>query len=72
MIKMAFFQGSTPCATIIIKGSALPDNIYYELDVTNLVKEYVSGKYENKGLLIKAVVKATIILHSQQLYYILQ
>jgi hypothetical protein len=37
--------------------------MYYELDVTDLVKEYVSGKYENTGLLIKAVVKAAIVLH---------
>ncbi|AKB35468.1 hypothetical protein MSSAC_0878 [Methanosarcina siciliae C2J] len=52
--KNGVLQGSTPYATITIKGSSLPDNRYYELDVTDLVKEYVSGKYENTGLLIKA------------------
>jgi len=47
-------QGSTPYATITIKGSDVPDNSYHELDVTELVKEYVSGEYENTGFLIKA------------------
>ena len=51
--KTGEFQGSTPYATITIKGSAFPDNRYYELDVTDLVKEYVSGEYENTGFLIK-------------------
>ncbi len=52
--KNGILQGNTPYATITIKGSTLPDNRYYELDVTDLVKEYVSGKYENTGFLIKA------------------
>ena len=52
--KNGVLQGSTPYATITIKGSSLPDNRYYELDVTELVKEYVSGEYENTGFLIKA------------------
>ncbi|WP_440946646.1 disaggregatase related repeat-containing protein [Methanosarcina sp. T3] len=52
--KNGVLQGSTPYATITLKGSTLPDNNYYELDVTDLVKEYVSGKYENTGFLIKA------------------
>ena len=52
--KNGVLQGSTPYATITFKGSTLPDNRYYELDVTELVKEYVSGKYENTGFLIKA------------------
>jgi uncharacterized membrane protein len=47
-------QGNTPYATITIKGSSLPDNKYYELDITDLVKEFISGKYENTGILIKA------------------
>ncbi len=47
-------QGSTPYATITIKGSDVPDNSYHELDVTELVKEYVSGEYDNTGFLIKA------------------
>jgi uncharacterized membrane protein len=52
--KNGVSQGSTPYATITIKGNSLPDNRYYELDVTDLVKEYTSGKYENTGFLIKA------------------
>jgi uncharacterized membrane protein len=52
--KNGILQGSTPYATLTIKGSTLPDNRYYELNVTDLVKEYVSGKYENTGFLIKA------------------
>jgi uncharacterized membrane protein len=55
--KNGVLQGGTPYATITIKGSTLPDNRYYELDVTDLVKEYVSGKYENTGLLIKARIE---------------
>ncbi|AGF96580.1 hypothetical protein MmTuc01_1193 [Methanosarcina mazei Tuc01] len=51
--KKGVLQGSTPYATITFKGSTLPDNRYYELDVTELVKEYVTGKYENTGILIK-------------------
>ncbi|WP_235284434.1 maltose/maltodextrin ABC transporter substrate-binding protein MalE, partial [Methanosarcina mazei] len=51
--KKGVLQGSTPYATITFKGSTLPDNRYYELDVTELVKEYVTGKYENTGFLIK-------------------
>ncbi|WP_292389042.1 disaggregatase related repeat-containing protein [Methanosarcina sp. UBA5] len=46
--------GSTPYATLILKASSLPDNRYYELNVTDLVKEYVSGKSANTGFLIKA------------------
>jgi uncharacterized membrane protein len=52
--KNGVSQGSTPYATITIKGSTLPDNRYYELNVTDLVKEYTSEKYENTGFLIKA------------------
>ena len=48
------FQGNTPYATITISGEETPDNRYYELNVTELVQEYVSGKYENTGFLIKA------------------
>ncbi|MCC4768772.1 DNRLRE domain-containing protein [Methanosarcina sp. DH2] len=55
--KNGVSQGSTPYATITIKGSTLPDERYYELDVTDLVKEYTSGKYENTGFLIKAKVE---------------
>lgn len=52
--KNGVSQGDTPYATITIKGSNLPDDRYYELDVTELVQEYTSGKYENTGFLIKA------------------
>jgi uncharacterized membrane protein len=52
--KNGVLQGSTPYATFTIKGSTLPDNRYYELDVTGLVKEYTSEKYANTGFLIKA------------------
>ncbi len=47
-------QGSAPYATLTFKASSLPDNRYCELNVTDLVKEYVSGKYANTGFLIKA------------------
>jgi uncharacterized membrane protein len=52
--KNGVSQGSTPYATITIKGSTIPNNKYYELNVTDLVKEYASGKYENTGFFIKA------------------
>ncbi|WP_410508075.1 disaggregatase related repeat-containing protein [Methanosarcina hadiensis] len=47
-------QGSTSYATITVKGSTLPDYRYYDMDVTQLIQEYTSGKYENTGFLIKA------------------
>lgn len=46
-------QGDAPYATITLKASDLPDNRYCELDVTGLVKEYISDKYENTGFLVK-------------------
>ncbi|AKB20755.1 hypothetical protein MSWH1_0484 [Methanosarcina sp. WH1] len=46
-------QGDAPYATITLNGSDIPDNRYYELNVTDLVKEYVNGEYENTGFLIK-------------------
>ena len=48
------FQGSTPYAAITISGDETPGNRYIELDVTDLVQEYISGKYKNTGFLIKA------------------
>jgi len=51
--KNGISQGSTPYATFTLKGSTLPGSRYYELDITDLVKEYVSGEYENTGFLIK-------------------
>ncbi|WP_394697743.1 disaggregatase related repeat-containing protein [uncultured Methanomethylovorans sp.] len=47
-------QGSTPYATLTFSASKLPDNQYYDFDVTQLVQEYVSGKYTNTGFFIKA------------------
>jgi len=52
--KNGALQGSTPYATLTIKGSVVPNSKYYDLDITDLVKEYVSGKYENTGLILKA------------------
>jgi len=52
--KNGVLQGSAPYATLTFKASALPNNRYCELNVTDLVKEYVSGKYSNTGFLIKA------------------
>ena len=52
--KNGVSQGSAPYATITLKGIDIPDDRYYELNVTDLVKEYTSGKYENTGFLIKA------------------
>ena len=52
--KNGVLQGSTPYATLTLKASSLPDNRYYELNVTDLVKDYVSGKHTNTGFLIKA------------------
>ena len=52
--RNGIFQGSVPYATITISGDQTPDNRYYELNVTELMQEYVSGKYENTGFLIKA------------------
>ncbi|MHC1757859.1 MAG: disaggregatase related repeat-containing protein [Methanosarcina sp.] len=46
-------HGNIPYATITLNGSDIPDNRYYEFNVTDLVKEYVSGEYENTGFLIK-------------------
>lgn len=48
------FQGSIPYASITISGDEIPGNRYIELDVTDLVQEYISGKYKNTGFLIKA------------------
>jgi uncharacterized membrane protein len=52
--KNGISQGDTPYATITLKGSDLPDNRYYKLDVTDLIKEYASEKYENTGFFIKS------------------
>ncbi len=52
--KNGVLQGETPYATLTLKASSLPNNKYCELDVTDIVREYASGKYENTGFLIKA------------------
>jgi len=52
--KNGVLQGSTPYASLTIKASSLPNNTSCMLNVTDLVKEYVSGKYANNGFLIKA------------------
>src|SRR5665647_1141918 len=52
--RNSVLQGNTPYATITISGDQIPDNRYYELDVTKLIQEYANGKSENTGFLIKA------------------
>lgn len=52
--KNGILQGSAPYAALTPKASSLPSNSYCEFDVTNLVREYTSGKCPNKGFLIKA------------------
>ena len=52
--KSGVAQGSIPYANLTFSASKLPDNQYYEFDVTQLVQEYVSGKYANTGFFIKA------------------
>ena len=47
-------QGTTPYASVTFPASVVPDNRYYEFDVTKLVREYVSGDYENTGFFLKA------------------
>ncbi|MDD4330721.1 MAG: disaggregatase related repeat-containing protein, partial [Methanosarcinaceae archaeon] len=52
--KNGVAQGKEPYATLTLKGSEIPDNNYYEIDVTELVREYLEGKYENTGFFLKA------------------
>jgi len=52
--KNGVFQGSTPYATLTLKASTLASKEFCEFDVTDLAKEYSSGKYPNTGFLIKA------------------
>ncbi|WP_321418672.1 disaggregatase related repeat-containing protein [uncultured Methanomethylovorans sp.] len=52
--KNAVSQGTTPYASVTFSASTVPGNKYYEFDVTQLVKEYVSGKYKNTGFFLKA------------------
>ncbi|MGA9187303.1 MAG: disaggregatase related repeat-containing protein, partial [Methanosarcina sp.] len=52
--KNGVLQGSTPYATLTLRANDLPYNSCCEINVTDLVKDYVSGKYSNTGFLIKA------------------
>ncbi len=52
--KSGVAQGSTPYASLTFPASTVPGNKYYELDVTELVQEYVSGEYDNTGFFLKA------------------
>ncbi|MCC7575779.1 MAG: PKD domain-containing protein, partial [Methanomethylovorans sp.] len=52
--KNGVVQGSTPYASVTFPAGKVPDDRYYDFDVTQLVQEYVSGQYENTGLFLKA------------------
>ena len=52
--KNGVSQGTTPYASITFPAGKVPDNKYYEFDVTDLVQEYVSGEYDNTGFFLKA------------------
>jgi len=52
--KNGVLQGSAPYATFTLRASDLPSNSYCEFNVTDLVREYISGKYSNTGFLLKA------------------
>ncbi|MCC7577009.1 MAG: DNRLRE domain-containing protein [Methanomethylovorans sp.] len=52
--KNGVAQGSTPYTSLVFPANTVPGNKYYEFDVTELVKEYASGKYENTGFFLKA------------------
>jgi len=47
-------QGNVPYASVTFPASTVPDNQYHDFDVTQLVQEYVSGKYKNTGFFLKA------------------
>jgi hypothetical protein len=48
------FNGSVPFASLTFSAATLPDNRYYNFNVTGLVQDYVSGKYPNTGFFLKA------------------
>ncbi|AGB50740.1 PDK repeat-containing protein (plasmid) [Methanomethylovorans hollandica DSM 15978] len=52
-------QGTTPYASVTFPASVVPDNRYYEFDVTELVQEYVSGDYDNTGFFLKAKTESS-------------
>jgi len=45
---------NAPYASVTFDASALPDNRYHDLDVTELVQGYVNGTYNNTGFFLKA------------------
>lgn len=47
-------MGSEPYAALTFAAADIPDNRYYEFDVTELVQEYISGRYNNTGFFLKA------------------
>ncbi|OPY25105.1 MAG: Disaggregatase related repeat protein [Methanomethylovorans sp. PtaU1.Bin073] len=47
-------QGSVPYASVTFPKGMTPDNKYYEFDVTELVRAYIRGDYENTGFFLKA------------------
>ncbi|KAF5424847.1 MAG: PKD repeat-containing protein [Candidatus Methanomarinus sp.] len=46
--------GSVSYASVTFTGTDVPDNRFYEFDVTELVQDYISGKYGNTGFFLKA------------------
>ncbi|WP_370573548.1 disaggregatase related repeat-containing protein [Methanomethylovorans sp.] len=52
--KNGVSQGITPYASVTFPAGTVPDNKYYEFDVTELVQEYISGESNNTGFLLKA------------------
>jgi PKD repeat protein len=52
--KNGVAQGATAYASLTFAGSKIPDNKYYDFDVTQLVQEYVRGTYSNTGFFLKA------------------
>jgi hypothetical protein len=47
-------QGSNPYDLITFENTKIPDNKYYEFNVTELVQKYIDGECNNTGFLIKA------------------
>lgn len=48
------YQGDTPYGSITFKGTDVATKKYYDIEVTELVKRYLDGTYQNYGFLIKA------------------
>lgn len=47
-------QGSVPFASETFLASTVPDLVYHNIDVTDLVQAYCNNTYENTGFLLKA------------------